>query len=94
MHVYKPKRRRTLQWVAMGLRGIGSLYNIWPLLLIATAVLSPVGPYLLTDYTFERRGGGYRRMIDCNYLGLRGQVQRPARGGSCPYVLITSHDKR
>lgn len=92
MHVYKPKRRRTLQWVAMGLRGIGSLYGIWPLLLIAGLPYSPVGPYLLTDYTYERRGS-YRHMIDCDYLGFRGRLRRPAHGGACPYVVITRHDE-
>ncbi|WP_369156970.1 hypothetical protein [Candidatus Thiodiazotropha sp. LNASS1] len=92
MPVYKPKKRRTLQWVAMGLRGLCSLYGLWPLLLIAGLIFSPVGPYLLTDYTYERRGS-YRHMLDCDYLGLRGRLQRPAHGGTCPYVVITGHDK-
>ncbi|MEW7987667.1 MAG: hypothetical protein AB2799_17915 [Candidatus Thiodiazotropha sp.] len=92
MPVYKPKKRRALQWVAMGLRGLGSLYGLWPLLLIAGLIFSPVGPYLLTDYTYERRGS-YRHMLDCDYLGLRGRLQRPAHGGACPYVVITDHDK-
>ncbi|MEW8333950.1 MAG: hypothetical protein AB2692_23680 [Candidatus Thiodiazotropha sp.] len=92
MHVYRPKKRRTLQWVAMGLRGLVSLYGLWPLALIAGMALSPVGPYLLTDYTYEPRGA-YRRMLDCDYLGFRGRMQRSARNGVCPYVLITGHGK-
>lgn len=92
MHVYKPRKRRTLQWVAMGLRGLGNLYGLWPVLLIAGLVFSSVGPYLLTDYTYERRGS-YRHTLNCTYLGLRGRVKRPARDGTCPFVIVTGHSE-
>ncbi|MEW8051086.1 MAG: hypothetical protein AB2754_20850 [Candidatus Thiodiazotropha endolucinida] len=92
MHVYKPRKRRTLQWVAMGLRGLGNLYGLWPVLLIAGLVFSPAGPYLLTDYTYERRGS-YRHILDCTYLGLHGRVKKPAHGDACPFVIITDHSE-
>ncbi|MCG8380697.1 MAG: hypothetical protein MJA28_00550 [Gammaproteobacteria bacterium] len=61
-------------------------FLILPLLLIAAFILSPVGPHMLLNYTYEQRGS-YKYMLSCQYLGSRGFVHYVAMG-ECPYFKI------
>lgn len=90
MNYYKPKRLRWGRVVAGVLRGIAGILIRWPLLLFAVFILSPIGPHMRIQYTYEQRGT-YRHMIYCEYLGSRGFVGFSA-GDDCP--LLTIIDRR
>ena len=91
MKIYRYKRFRALRIVAMLMRGLGQLLGAWPLLLIATFLVSPVGPHLRAEYTYEQRGS-HRQMIACRYLGSRGWVDY-VRYGECPVIVILDRRK-
>ena len=86
MSHYQHRKLRLLRIVAMALRGTGRLLGLWPLLLIAALVISPVGPHLRMQYTYELRGT-HRQMIDCEYLGARGFIKY-IRYGECPVIVV------
>ena len=86
MSYYKPKRLRWGRVVAGIIRGIAGILIRWPLLLFAVFILSPIGPHLRFQYTYEQRGT-YRHMIHCEYLGSRGFVDFSANG-ECPVFTI------
>ncbi|MEN8129338.1 MAG: hypothetical protein ABFS45_03915 [Pseudomonadota bacterium] len=90
MTYYTHKRLRPWRIVAMALRGLVSLLSIWPLLLIAAFFLSPVGPHLRWQYSYQLHGV-HRHYIACEYIGSRGFVY-DMRNGDCP--LITIIDRR
>lgn len=83
---YAHKKIKPLRVVAMGLRGLGRLLRQWPLLLLVAALVSPVGPHLRIQYTYELRGS-YRHMLDCDYLGARGIITI-ASYGDCPLAVM------
>ena len=82
----KHKKLRPLRLVSMALRGLAGLISLWPVLLLAGVLISPVGPHLRTQHSYERQGS-YKRMVDCTYLGSRGWV-RHKQGGKCPVITI------
>lgn len=84
MRPYKPKKLRPFLITAMLLRGLGNLVAIWPLLLIAAFILSPVGPHLRVQSTYANYGA-YRNLIACDYIGSRGLVRVRS---DCPLVKI------
>ncbi|MCG8380710.1 MAG: hypothetical protein MJA28_00620 [Gammaproteobacteria bacterium] len=86
MSHYKPKRIRWGKIVAGFFRSLAGILERWPLLLIAVFILSPVGPHMLLNYTYEQRGS-YKYMLSCQYLGSRGFVHYVAMG-ECPYFKI------
>lgn len=83
---YRHRKISLLRIVSMILRKLGGLISIWPLLLIAALVISPVGPHLRVQYTYELRGT-HRQMIDCEYLGARG-FTKYIRYGECPVIVV------
>lgn len=90
MSHYKPKHIRWTKVIASFIRGIAEILRRWPLLLLAAFLVSPVGPHLRLQYTYENRGP-YRYMLDCEYIGSRGLV-RYRGSGACP--VITMIDRR
>ncbi len=90
MSYYKRKRLRWARVVAGFIRGIAGILVRWPLLLFAALIVSPIGPHLRIQYTYEQRGT-YRYMLSCEYLGSRGFVNFIATG-DCP--LVTVIDRR
>lgn len=86
MPTYSPKKFRPLRLVAMCLRSLIQLLNVWPLLLLCAFFISPVGPYLRIQYIYEQRGPA-RYMLDCQYLGSRGFVHY-TRYGECPFIIM------
>lgn len=90
MSYYKPKRLRWGRVVAGVTRGIAGILIRWPLLACAALIVSPIGPHLRIQYTYEQRGI-YRYMLSCEYLGSRGFVNFIATG-DCP--LVTLIDRR
>lgn len=90
MNHYTPKRIRWAKVLAYLVRGLAGILSRWPLLLLAAFLISPIGPHLRWQYTYEQRGS-YRHMLDCQYLGSRGLVRY--RGmGDCP--ILTMIDRR
>ena len=84
MRVYKPQKIRPWQSTAFVLRALAGLVGIWPVLLLALAVLSPVSPHLRMTYHYV--GSASRpRITDCEYLGFRGWLHVD---GDCPLVAI------
>jgi hypothetical protein len=83
---YKHRKIAPLRILAMGLRGLGRLMNRWPLLLLVGFLISPVGPHLRVQYTYELRGS-YRHMLDCDYLGSRGFITTVSYG-ECPLIVM------
>ncbi|CAA0099546.1 Uncharacterised protein [Halioglobus japonicus] len=86
MSRYTHRKVRPLRIVAMLLRGVGRLLARWPLLLLVGFLISPIGPHLRVQYTYELRGT-HRQMLDCDYLGSRGFVTY-VRYGECPLITI------
>ena len=86
MSHYQHPRTRPLRIIAMLLRGCSRLLGKWPLLALAGLLISPVGPHLRVQYTYEMRGT-YRQMLDCDYLGSRGMVSY-VRYGECPLIVM------
>ena len=86
MSRYTHRRTRPLRLIAMLLRGLARLISQWPLLLMVGLLISPVGPHLRIQYTYEQRGS-YRHMLDCDYFGARGVI-RHARFGECPFIIV------
>lgn len=91
MSHYKPKRFRATKVFGYFFRGIAELLSRWPLLLLVAFLVSPVGPHLRYQYTYEDRGS-YRYMLDCEYLGSRGFVRYYANG-ECPFFVIIDQRK-
>jgi len=87
MRVYKPTHIRPWSVASALLRSIASLLNVWPLLLIAFLLLSPVGPCLRMQYTYVQHGN-VRWMLSCDYLGGQGWVRGYVDQGECPVVAI------
>lgn len=92
MSHYKPKSIRWAKVFASFIRGLAGILSRWPLLLLAVFLLSPIGPHLRWQYTYEQRGS-YRYMLDCKYIGSRGFVEYRA-GGECPVFAIIDRKKR
>ena len=90
MSLYVPKKIHPLRLVAMALRGLVKLLKLWPLLVIAAIVLSPVGPYLRWEYRYQQRGP-LQYFTDCTYLSIRGFVRMAPNPGHCPFFLILDH---
>ncbi|MFK5950254.1 MAG: hypothetical protein QM500_15950 [Methylococcales bacterium] len=92
MKIYKPTRMRRFQMVALILRSLGKLLTLWPWLLLAGLILSPVSPHMLVTYTYEKHGT-HRIMMGCNYIGIRGWTSY-SNYGECPYfAMIDRRDK-
>lgn len=87
MSEYRPKRFSVLRLIAKLLRGIASLLNVWPLILIAAFVISPIGPHMRWSYRYTEYGMGQRYYTSCEYLGAKGFVYY-TRGGDCPFITI------
>ncbi|MCU7805675.1 MAG: hypothetical protein KZQ96_21015 [Candidatus Thiodiazotropha sp. (ex Lucinoma borealis)] len=85
MH-YKPKRLHPFRLIAMVLRSLAGLLSVWPILALAAFFVSPIGPHMRWQYTYEQRGT-HRQMIACEYLGSRGFVYYQ-RYGNCPFFTI------
>ncbi|WP_456417146.1 hypothetical protein [Thiolapillus sp.] len=92
MSHYKPKRIRGTKVFASFIRSIAGVLSCWPLLLLAAFLISPIGPHLRWQYTYEQRGS-YRYMLDCKYIGSRGFV-RYREGGECPVFVIIDRRKQ
>ncbi|MGH1439766.1 MAG: hypothetical protein ACRBBR_06620 [Cellvibrionaceae bacterium] len=88
MSEYQPNKIRPLRIIAMLFRAIGSLLSIWPLLLVAVFFISPTGPHLRMQYTYEERNPYYRHYLDCNYLGAKGFVKYRGEFNTCPFVVM------
>ncbi|MBT3011724.1 MAG: hypothetical protein KME41_08375 [Candidatus Thiodiazotropha sp. (ex Lucina pensylvanica)] len=86
MSVYSPKRVRSLKLAATFIRVLAALLALWPFLLLAAAVLSPVTPHLRWEYSY-REFGKQRHYTSCAYLGARGFVPY-RRGSDCPLVVL------
>lgn len=91
MNYYTPKRLRWGAAIASVIRGIAELIKRWPLVVIAAFIISPIGPHLRFEYTYEERGS-YRHMIHCEYLGSRGFV-KIAANGECPVLRVIDRRK-
>jgi len=92
MSYYKPKRIRGAKLFASFIRSIVGILSRWPLLLLAAFLISPIGPHLRFQYTYDQRGT-YRYMLDCEYVGSRGFVKYRA-DGECPVFAILDRRKR
>ena len=86
MSLYAPKRIRSLTLVAGLLRMLAALLTLWPFLLVAAIVLSPITPHLRWEYSY-RELGRERLYVACDYLGARGIVPY-RRGADCPLVVL------
>lgn len=91
MSHYKPKRIRWGKVFAAFIRSIAGIISRWPLLLFAAFLVSPIGPHLRWQYTYQQHGS-YRYMIDCQYIGSRGFV-RYRESGDCPVLTIIDRRK-
>lgn len=61
---------------------LARLLELWPWLLLAAFLISPIGPHLRIDPIAEMVGQGHR---GCLYIGSRG-LRPPAIAG-CPLLL-------
>lgn len=86
MSIYKPRKLRPLHLAAMTVRALIQLLQVWPLVLMAAVLISPVGPNLRYKYAYQQRGDE-RYMISCTYLGSRGFVQY-SNYGECPLFVV------
>ncbi|MCU7829139.1 MAG: hypothetical protein KZQ85_08750 [Candidatus Thiodiazotropha sp. (ex Myrtea sp. 'scaly one' KF741663)] len=86
MNHYKPTRLRWGQVLARFIRGIAGLLERWPLFLLAVVIVSPIGPHVRWQYTYEQRGSD-RFMLNCEYFGSRGFVKH-VKVGRCPVFVI------
>lgn len=91
MNHYKPKRVRWGKVFAFMLRGLAGLLSRWPLFVIAAILISPIGPHLRWQYTYQQHGT-YLYMLDCQYIGSRGFV-RYREDGKCPVIAIIDRRK-
>lgn len=87
MRVYKPRRLHPLHMVALSLRGAGTMMRLAPLILLIACFLAPVAPHLRWQYSYV---GSYRykRIVSCDYVGLRGFVHVE---GNCPLVAFVPY---
>ena len=86
MNYYKPKRIRWGRVIATFIRGIATLLNHWPLLLLIAFIVLPIGPHLRYEYSY-RQFGSHRYLFNCKYIGSRGIVFYSEKGG-CPLFAI------
>jgi hypothetical protein len=86
MSYYRPTRIRWGRVLAYFVRGVAGLLVRWPLLLLAAFIISPIGPHLRLQYTYQQQGS-YRYMLNCEYLGSRGFVNY-VEAGRCPVFTI------
>jgi len=84
MKHYQKKRLRPLRILAMGLRFIARLLQLWPLLLSAMLLISPITPHLRWNYHPENTDSR-----QCDYMGVRGLKLRNTSG--CPFIAFMSH---
>ncbi len=91
MSYYKPKRIRWGRVFASIIRSVAGILTRWPLLMVAIFIISPIGPHLRIQYTYEQRGT-HRHMLSCEYLGSRGFVNFVARGGCPVFTIIDRRD--
>lgn len=68
------------------LRLLGAALRHWKLVLVALFFLSPIGPHLRMQYTYQD-GGGQRVYLACTYLGSRGFIA-PNLAPDCPVIAI------
>ncbi|MEW8026302.1 MAG: hypothetical protein AB2806_00985 [Candidatus Thiodiazotropha sp.] len=86
MSVYSPKRMRSLKLAATFIRGLAASLALWPFMLLAAAVLSPVTPHLRWEYSYQEFGR-QRIYVTCDYVGVRGIVTYH-RGSECPLLVL------
>jgi len=84
MKPYQQERLRPLRILAMGLRFIARLLQLWPLLLGVTLLISPITPHLRWNYHPETQAS-----VQCDYLGVHGY--RVRNKNSCPFIAFISH---
>jgi len=70
----------------MMLRGLIWLLEYWPILLVAGLFISPLQPYLRTEYEYYMVGSR-KIMLTCDYLGMRGFIKY-TKGTNCPVIVI------
>lgn len=89
------ERNRLSPWRLFGavLRAIGSLLQLWPLLLIALWFFSPITLHLRWQYTYTPIGQT-RIYTACEYIGPRGSVHI-IDGYHCPlFTLLDAREAR
>jgi len=91
MNHYKPKRVRLGRVFASFLRGIAGIISRWPLLLIVAFFISPIGPHMRFEYTYQQYGS-QKYMTSCKYIGARGFVWY-REGATCPFFTIIDRTK-
>ena len=68
------------------LRLLGAALRHWKLVLVALFFLSPTGPHLRMQYTYQDSPGP-RVYLACTYLGSRGFISAHPPSG-CPVIAI------
>ena len=87
MTPYTPKKLKAWRLLAMSLRALSRVLNLWPLVVLAAVILSPIGPHIRWQYTYEQRGP-YRHYVACQYLGGQGVVHYVQPPGECPFITL------
>lgn len=87
MSHYQPKRIRWGKVFAALIRSIAGIISRWPLLLLAAFLISPIGPHLRWQYTYQEYGQ-HRVYVACEYLGAHGFVHYMDRGLDCPIIAV------
>ena len=81
------KKAHALLWIMSAVSRLTSfILSHWKLVLVIAIFVSPVGPYLRWEYSYENRSGA-KFFIQCTYLGPRGFVT-PEFFGDCPVIAI------
>lgn len=86
MDRYTPRKLRPLAITSMTLRGLIWLLEYWPVLLVCALFISPLQPYLRTEYEYYMVGSR-KIMVACDYLGLHG-FRKYTQGTNCPVIVI------
>lgn len=81
-----------LRWCAAMLRIVARLLTIWPLLLIAVCVISPISPHVLYQYSYIQQGS-HKLKLSCRYIGARGFVFYKKQG-KCPVITLIDRRER
>ena len=77
---------RSLRALSLVSRLISVILSRWFLVAVVVFFVSPVGPHIRWEYSYEGRGGT-RFYTRCTYLGSRGFTV-PNFFGECPFFAI------
>lgn len=86
MDRYTPRKFRPFAIASIMVNGLIGLIEYWPFIFICIVFISPIKPYIRTQYEYYSIGS-HKIMVECDYLSVNGFIKY-TKGSDCPLVIV------